>query len=679
MLTNENLKKEVFMKRIIVTLVMIGAVMFPHASSEGAGLLKPIHGGSSVKIKSHDVAVTINNGFARTEVDQVFTNSEDIDLEAVYSFPLPKRASLSEVSLWIDGREVIGEVLEKEKARTLYEEQKSRGSNTALAEKDEYKTFTIRVSPVRAQQDTRVRIVYYQPLEIELNVGRYVYPLEEGGVDDERMAFWSVDDEVTGTFSFQLELKSAFPVQDVRMPHYEQNATIENTCTDSESKGSTYKAELTYGEGAHLVKDIVFYYRLDDSIPARVEMIPFRDNPKENGTFMAVITPAASIERIKEGTDWVFVLDKSGSMSGEKIKTLCDGVARVIGKMSVNDRFKVITFSDNARDFTNGYVNATPENVQEYIHRIQAISTDGGTNLFAGLSKAYEGLEDDRTTGIVVVTDGVVNTGPTHQRDFLDLVKQHDLRLFTFIIGGSANTPLLEKIAKDSGGFAMTVSNTDDIAGRLLQAKTKVLHECMHNVQLTIKGERVFDVTPAKLGNIYVGEQVIVFGKYSGSGPATLELSARISGEEKTWRCDVDFPDLDTDNPEIERLWALARIEEIMEEICEQGEKESLRKEIVDTALQYSLVTDYTSMIVLSDEEMENLGIQRNNAHRVMRERGAFQKRASQPAKNYTVENQSAQNMFEALRSPGIGTGPVGPLGALGAAWFARRKHKKSR
>ena len=144
-----------------------------------AGLLKAVNGGDiPVSIKSHKIDVTINNGFARTEIDQVFNNLGDMDLEAVYSFPLPEQASLSEASLWINGVEILGEVLEKERARKIYEEQKAQGNDTALAEKKDFKTFDISVGKVPAGGEARMRVVYYQPLEIDLNIGRYLYPPE---------------------------------------------------------------------------------------------------------------------------------------------------------------------------------------------------------------------------------------------------------------------------------------------------------------------------------------------------------------------------------------------------------------------------------------------------------------------------------------------------------------------
>jgi Ca-activated chloride channel family protein len=669
-------------KNHIVSITIIVSLMMSAVSSHAAGLLKPVGAADgAVSIKSHHVAVTINNGYARTEVDQVFENTADHDLDAVYSFPLPKQASLSELSLWIDGNEVIGEVLEKEKAREIHKEQQSQGKDTALAEKDDFKTFDVSVSPVRAHNETRVRLVYYQPLEIDLGIGRYLYPMAEGGVDEERIAFWEVDNKVSGSFKFDLTLKSAFPVKDVRVPHYDNVAAVKKVHSISEGKqegaagGDVYTVSIASAEGAVLSDDIVFYYRLDESVPARVELIPYKPDAASPGTFMAVITPGASLKRIAEGTDWTFVLDVSGSMQGGKIHTLCKGVCKVIGKLSPNDRFRVITFNNSARDITGGYVNATPENVKKYLGVVDNIQANGSTALFAGLKEAYDGLDDDRTTGIILVTDGVCNVGPTQHADFLNLINQKDIRLFTFVIGNSANQPLMDRLAKDSGGFAMNISDRDDIVGRLIQAKAKVLHEKLHNVNLRLHGAGVSDMTPKDSGSLYLGQQLIVFGHYDKEDDVKLTLSARISGEEKSWSCKAHFPAQDTDNPELERLWALSKIDEIMQEIREKGESPARRKQVVALGTEYSLVTDYTSMLVIEEAEMENKGFLRRNAQRVYRERQARQNRAQQPIRNYQVSRNSGSRMYNSPAPSIGGSGPVGFLLIGLAAWLRKQKN----
>ncbi|HQL51450.1 MAG TPA: hypothetical protein PLR91_09710 [Kiritimatiellia bacterium] len=209
------------------------------------------------------------------------------------------------------------------------------------------------------------------------------------------------------------------------------------------------------------------------------------------------------------------------------------------------------------------------------------------------------------------------------------------------------------------------------MAGRLIQAKCQVLHACMHDVRLTFDGEKVHGLTPETFGSLYIGQQLTVFGRYNGNGPATLTLSAKISGQPRTWQCAVTLPERDTDHPEIERLWALASIEERMAKIRDDGETAALRDEIVRLGTEFSLVSDYTSMVVLDDETLEGEGLQRRNLQRVQSERTAQQQRAAAPVQSRRVDNGST---FQHRSSPGLGSGPVGPLFVLLAGWLARRK-----
>ncbi|ORJ58698.1 VIT domain-containing protein [Geothermobacter hydrogeniphilus] len=659
--------------RLAVSLLFILSLAAPGLA---AGLLKPLNGGSPLAITSHQVEVVINNGFARTEIDQTFSNPADAPLEALYTFPLPKQASLSELSMWVAGQELVGEVVEKEKARQVYEAEKAAGKQAAITEKNDFKTFETRVGNIPPGGEVRIRLVYYQSLEIDLNVGRYLYPLAEGNVDEEQLQFWSVDDRVNGPFRFHLQLKSAFPVKDVRLPGLQNEAVINQAGgTGEQGNGNDYEVTIDRPAGSRLGRDIVFYYRLDDSIPGRVELIPYRPDDRHDGTFMLVVTPAADLKPLTAGTDWTFILDVSGSMGGNKIATLADGVSRVLGQLRGNDRFRLITFNTKARDLTGGFVPADPGRVQNWIRRVKTIQTGGGTNLFAGLKAGYRGLDADRTSATILVTDGVANVGETEHRAFLKLLKKYDIRLFTFVIGNSANQPLLDRLAEDSGGFAMNISDSDDISGRLLQAKAKVLHQCLRDVKLEIRGEQVQLDAPQTLGNLYAGQQLILFGRYSTPGEIGITLKAKISGREQSWRTTAMLPKVDTDNPELERLRALEKIEQTMQQIREQGETDALRSKVVDLGLNFSLVTDYTSMLVVTDDVLESNGIEKRNADRVQRERRAQQQKATRPAKSYRVDNQG-QGAFGGRSAPGLGlgSGPVGPLGVALLAWLRRRR-----
>ena len=95
------------------------------SQAHGSGLLIAEGGfGGRLEIKEQDVRVTINNGIAVTEVNQVFLNTESRIVEALYMFPVPNGASVSNFSMVIAGNEMIGEVVEKQRARQIYESYK---------------------------------------------------------------------------------------------------------------------------------------------------------------------------------------------------------------------------------------------------------------------------------------------------------------------------------------------------------------------------------------------------------------------------------------------------------------------------------------------------------------------------------------------------------------------------
>ena len=222
---------------------------------------------------------------------------------------------------------------------------------------------------------------------------------------------------------------------------------------------------------------------------------------------MLTFTAGDDFTIIEDGRDWVFILDVSGSMQG-KLATLSNGVQKALGKLNPNDRFRIFTFNQSARELTSSFVNASAENVRHYTDVVGRLQAGGGTNLYAGLRAGLDSLDSDRTSGIALVTDGVANVGVTEKKEFFKMMSRHDVRLFTFIMGNSANRPLLEAMTEISNGFAMETSNSDDIAGQLLQATAKIHHAALHDISLEISGLKVADLTPDRIASLYHGEQL---------------------------------------------------------------------------------------------------------------------------------------------------------------------------
>ncbi len=634
--------------------------------AQAAGLLTPTDGSvPPLSIKDQQVRVVIEDGYAVTEVEQVFHNPHARDLEAHYSFPVPEKGAVSGFTLWIDGRPVAGEVVEKQQARRIYEEEKAAGNDAGLTEQDAYRTFDVLVTPVRAGADTRIKLTYMQPAHVDAGIGRYVYPLEEGGVDEAKLAFWTANEVVTGSFSFDLRLRSAYPVEAVRVPGHagaqlkrlgegEWQVQMSSDAGDGSPADlapepvAAQALEVAGASGYRLDRDIVVYWRHQSGLPGSVDLVAHKPGAEGRGTFMLVFTPGDDLKPIEAGRDWVFVLDVSGSMSS-KYATLVEGVRRALQKLRVQDRFRIVLFNDGAREITNGFATVTAQSVARFSQALAGAQPGGGTNLYGGLQRGLDGLDADRTSGLILVTDGVANVGETRQKQFIDLVRSKDVRLYTMVMGNSANRPLLDVMTRESGGFAISVSNSDDVVGQLLNATGKLTHQALHGVELQIDGIKTADLAPGRIGSLYRGRQLVLFGHYWGDGVASVTLGARVSGQPKQYRTEFEFPQTATDNPEIERLWAFAAIEELLRQIADFGEKPDIRQAVVDLATEYGLVTDYTSMLVVNDEVFARHGIARTNQARQAEEQAARDRRRQTTVPSRRVDVQ--QPMFSAPRA----------------------------
>ena len=620
-----------------------------------AGILTPVGSiDKPVEILDHHVDVQITDGFARTSVQQTFKNPNTYNVEALYAFPVPESSSLSEISIHSGETVLQGEVVPRADAERIYEEEKSQGNDVGMASKETYQRYEFRVFPVRPGVETRIEIVYYQPLKIDLGVGRYIYPIEEGGTDEQAESFWTRNETVARAFSAEVTVRSGYPLEDLRIKGFPGDPVKQDAYT--------YNWRFD-APGGTLNQDLIVYYRLAQDLPGRVDMLTYKPDDTEPGYFMLTLTPGIDLEPITQGADYLFILDLSGSMEG-KIATLTAGVEQTLGKLRPEDRVHVVTFSDRAKKLTSDWVALSPENTGRLINQVSQLKAGGSTNLYDGLRLGLRQIDADRPTNVILVTDAVTNTGSLDPADFHTLLKKHDIRLFGFLMGNSANWPLMRAICDASDGFYSNVSNADDIVGKILLAKEKIVYESLLDVDVRIKGLRTSDLTKDFSGKVFRGQQLSIFGRYHAGGQAELGLNARKTAGDLDYSTIVTFPEKSVDYPELERLWAMSRIEqiELQQSIGKMPTSES-KKSIRDLGVAYQLVTDETSMIVMTDESFQRHGIERNNRERIADEHAAQAQRQRMQATStasgqpvYSPQVDKAQPMFPG-QAPRIGGG----------------------
>ncbi len=579
---------------------------------------------------------------------------------------------------------VEGEVVKKVTAETIYQSQKNQGKSAAVAEQDGHKTFDIKVYPVQPNDSVKIQLVYFQQQKVDGGIGRYVYPLEDGGVDEAKNSFWSRNETVDERFSFNLDLRSSYPIDGMRVPN-QKVAQIQNTGDRDWEVSLNNQSGLSISEQAFdeqapsdelehaaqntlqpftLDKDIVVYWRQMPNLPGSVDLVSYKATNNTHGTFMLTVTPGDDLAPVFGQRDWVFIIDKSGSMDG-KFATLIEGVRQGLTNLPTGDRFKIITFNDHAQDVSNGYQPATQEAITHALDILEQGGVDGGTNLYAGLKKGLLSLDADRTSAIMLVTDGVANVGVKEKKRFLTLLDKYDVRLFSFVMGNSANRPLLEGMTARSRGFYASISNSDDIMGQIQLATDKLAYQSMRDIEIDISGVKVSDLTTIDMPSIYRGQQISLLGHYYGEGKAKLKLSGLVGDEKVSYNTTVSFPKHNDDYPELARLWAYSKIKSLEALSDYLGSDSDSEQAITDISMAYSIVTKQTSLLVVEDDVFKQHGIEKvNKQRRAIERKAATTRKANAEPLSHRADKQ--QPMYKKSRpSSGGGSGSVSFVMAL--------------
>lgn len=684
------------------TLVVAGTLGLASLTpAKAAGLLIADGGlGGTLEVKEHDIKVTINNGIAVTRVTQVFQNMENRQVEALYTFPVPKGGSVANFSMWINGKEMVGEVLEKKKAREIYESYKKVRQDPGLLEQADYKTFEMRIFPVQPLAEQRVEITYYQELDVDHDWATYVYPLATSTRRE-------MDQKTTGRFSFSVDAKSLIPIAAVESPSHSDAIVVAKHTPDY------YQASLEQKQGS-LARDLVLSFNLER--PQSGFDLLTSKSAGEDGYFCLTLTPGDDLDKKEAGMDYIFLLDVSGSMADDgKLLLSKDSVGAFIRELGPEDRFEVLAFNVQPNMGFRELRAATDDAKSAAENFLSGQSARGGTILAPALATAFKYSTPDRPLNVVILSDGL-----TEQQDRATMLQASrtrpgNTRIFCIGVGNDVNRPMLEQVASETGGLAAFVSRGDNFERQAKAFRRKLTRPAATGLEVSIAGLETYDLEPAKLPNLYHGTPVRIYGRYKGSGDATVQLRASVNGQELKQSVPLKFEKTQA-NPEIERMWAWHRIDGLLKGADAKGNRAPVIDEVVRLGEGYSIASEYTSFLVLeNDGEYQRWKIARTNMRRIDNDRAAlasvernFEKMRNKalaglgpeavgaPAQNLSAQNGSsvqrpngpsaapAQRQVAAAPEKnrsgggnisfggGGGGGPVGPLFVLFAALWKR-------
>jgi len=559
------------------------------ASARAAGLLIPTEKTlPPLAMLNHKVEIAIEDQVAITRIEQTFRNHTDRQLEATYIFPVPKGASVRKISMWVNGKEVPGELVEADKARQIYTSIVQRTLDPGLLEYMGSNLLKLRVFPVPPKGDQKIAISYTSIATSDNGLIEFVYPLK----GDARAA------ATLKEFALKVNLKSQHPLQNIYSP------------THAITMARANEREAVIGfekDQALLDHDFQLFYTLG-SKDVGVTALTHRPNPSQDGYFLMLVSPRAELSKSQHvPRDMVFVLDTSGSMRGKRIIQARNALKYCLNQLTTGDRFAVLNFATTVNVYTNQLQAATADNVASARKWVDGLEATGGTAINDALAAAL-GLrtaDEARTFTVIFFTDGMPTIGETRADKILQNVASKNngaTRIFTFGVGDDVNAALLDQLADATRAVSTYVRESEDIEAKVSGLYGKISNPVLANLKLTVgDGVTLNEVYPPQLPDLFHGSQLVVLGRYTGKGQVAVKLTGNVGTETKEFVYELSFPEKGADKTFVEDLWARRKVGYMLDQIRVNGEKKELVNEVVALAKRYGITTPYTSYLVVPD------------------------------------------------------------------------------
>ena len=562
-----------------------------------------------LECKSQHVETVIADQVARTTVTTELHNPHGQQVEGTFLFPVPAGASVSDFSYWIGDKEMKGELLDRDRARQVYEDIVRKMRDPALLEYDGAQLFKASIFPIPAGGDAKTKLQFTQVLKAEGGLVRYLHAVKLGRTTPNR-----------GQLIVDVKISSKSPIKSVYSPTHKVDVTRKS---DREVRVGL---EL---DNTDFNADFELLYGLEEK-DFGVNVLTYRPEG-EAGYFMLLLAPKQQwAEQEIEGKDVVFTLDTSGSMSGEKIEQAKKAFTYCLNSLKPRDRFGLLTFATETRLFEDKLLAAEPDNIKRAKEFVGKIDAAGSTALNDALLQSVDlfGKGSDRPRMMIFLTDGLPTAG---ERDVEQIIKnvaksngtasdddekERVSRIFVFGVGDDVNTHLLDRVADGNGGSTNYVRPDEDIEAAVSALYAKLSHPVLSNITLKLDKAEAFKMYPQKLPDLFAGSQLVVTGRYEGSGRSNIVLSGTAGGKEMVHEYTGDFPKETDENVFVARVWAGRRIGYLLDEVRLNGEDKELKDEIVKLAMKYGIVTPYTSYLVQEDKDLSRVAAGQQRAFR---------------------------------------------------------------
>ncbi len=545
----------------------------------------------------HHVTVDIRDQIARTVIEESFVNRTNAVLEGVFYFPLPQDASISGFGMWIGEQLVEADVVEKQRAREIYETILREKRDPGLLEWAGGNIFKARVFPIPALSEKRIKITYTQVLPLTGNRYRYSYGLQSELLKQHPLRDLNIDVKVNSV----VPLKSVTsPTHPARIARTEHSGHVEFTAQ-----------EYTPSRDFEAVIEV-------EGRQSDVVVIPHRRG--DDGYFMVQLTPPGA------GGDWerplvpngdplrlLLLADTSASMDAGQRAAQNAVLASLLGSLTPKDTIDVAACDVNCDWIFEKPVPATEANIATVQQALAKRTSLGWTDLDKAFVSALTMTAPG--THIIYIGDGIAMTGNADPVAFAKrLHRLYEGKAGTahaIAVGSSFEPAALKAIATLGGGSVRHVSGERGPQAIALELLNEIATPALRDLKVEFAGVRTARVYPEELPNVAAGTQQILLGRYLPQGKdqsGEIIVTGMLGTKPVRFTSKISLKDAEAGNSFIPRLWARMHLDKLLE----QGTSEAVQQDIIALSEEFNIITPYTSLLVLeSDADRERFAVKR--------------------------------------------------------------------
>ncbi len=606
------MKKQNFVKRLLIIVVAIAISFQAYAQEEKPDLnsspyfvvLQDNDEVAQLPLKSTDVTVNVSGVVANVNVKQVYTNTGNSTIEAIYVFPASTRAAVYDVVMKINDRVIKAEIKEKGKARQLYNQARKNGNTASLLEEDKPNIFKMNVANIIPGATVEVLMSYVESLVSTDKTYEFMYPtvvgpqyVNKNGNKQEKAnavqnPYLHSGIKPVSKLNIKVKLSSGMPIQQISC------ATHKNEIIFQNKNNAVLILNDEYGGN----RDFICRYKLAGN---KIEsgVLTYEDRQGEKYFLAMMEPPLRELSNEIPNREYVFIVDVSGSMHGFPLDISKRIMKEVLEKLDENDLFNIVFFAGGSNVYSPQSIPATKENIIQAINYMDSLTGGGDTELLEALKSAMNlNSNKDFSRSFVILTDGYV----TVEKETFDYIRTNlgEANFFSFGIGTSVNRYIIEGMARVGCGESFVAENKDRADVLADKFINYISHPVLTNIKYHFKGIEVYDVLPQQVPDLFADRPIVISGKYKGEGNGELIIEGENGVEHITKQLKINSA-FSKEDKGLKYLWAREKLS-LLSDYNSLGYSEATKSEIIALGLKYNLLTQYTSFIAI-DSVVSNL------------------------------------------------------------------------